>query len=266
MQDSDEASVRGMDVLAVDVGNTETCFGLFRDGKLVGRRALSTQARLTSDEALISTRGVLAMIAPEVAIDGAILSCVVPPLTEVWLQALRELSASRPLVVGPGLKTGVKMRYHDPSEVGPDRVADLVAARERYGAPVVVVDMGTTVNVEVMDGTGTFLGGLIAPGFRLGAKALSDAAARLPMIELRAPRAVIGRSTREAMQSGVVYGEVARIDGLLDMIVDELGEKAPVVLTGDGAAVIATLLRHKSTVDETLTLRGLYLLWKANQR
>lgn len=266
MSVSAEKGAGAASVLAVDVGNTETCFGVFAGGELVGRRTLSTRLQLTSDEALIYTRAILAMIAPGVALDGAILSCVVPPLTEVWLQALRELSASRPLVVGPGLKTGVKMRYRDPTEVGPDRVADLIAARERYGAPVVVVDMGTTVNIEVMDGAGTFQGGLIAPGFRLGAKALSDAAARLPMIELRAPRTVIGRSTREAMQSGVVYGEVARIDGLLDMVANELGERAPVVVTGDGAGVIATLLRHDSTVDDDLTLRGLYLLWRANQR
>ncbi len=264
MQEQAENDV--LNVLVADVGNTETCFGLFRGGKLVGRRALSTRERLTSDEALISVRGILAMVAPGTAVDGAILSCVVPPLTETWVRALRELCASRPLVVGPGLKTGVKMRYRDPAEVGSDRVADLVAARERYGAPFVVVDMGTTVNIEVMDGSGTFQGGLIAPGFRLGAKALSDAAARLPMIELRAPKTVIGRSTREAMQSGVVYGEAARIDGLLDMVANELGEQPPVVLTGDGAEVIAALLRHESTVDEDLTLRGLYLLWKANQR
>lgn len=253
-------------VLAVDVGNTETSFGVFENGELVGRRSLSTRQRLTPDEALISMRSVLSMIAPAAAMGGAILSCVVPPLTETWLQALRELSATRPLVVGPGLKTGVRMRYRDPSEVGPDRMADLVAARERYGAPVVVVDMGTTLNIEVVDSEGTFQGGLIAPGFRLGARALSQAAARLPMIELRAPQTVIGRSTREAMQSGVVYGEVARVDGLLDMVANELGEQPPVVVTGDGAGVIATLLRHDSTVDDDLTLRGLYLLWRANQR
>jgi type III pantothenate kinase len=117
-----------------------------------------------------------------------------------------------------------------------------------------------------VDSEGTFQGGLIAPGFRLGARALSQAAARLPMIELRAPQTVIGRSTREAMQSGVVYGEVARVDGLLDMVANELGEQPPVVLTGDGASVIAALLRHEATVDEDLTLRGLYLLWKANRR
>lgn len=258
--------IGGASVLAVDVGNTETNLGLYRAGELVDRRAMTTRRYLTSDEALMLATAALGMVGPGASVDGAILSCVVPPLTQVWRRALGELSVSRPFVVGPGLKTGLRMRYRDPSEVGPDRIADLVAARERYGAPVIVVDQGTTANIEVMDAEGTFQGGLIAPGFRLGAKALSDAAARLPMIELRAPRTVIGRSTREAMQSGVVYGEACRIDGLLDMICAELGQSAPVVLTGDGSQVLATLMRHESTVDEDLTLRGLYLLWQGNWR
>ena len=149
---------------------------------------------------------------------------------------------------------------------GADRVADARAARDDYGAPVVVVDLGTTTNFEVMDAEGTFVGGIIAPGVALGARSLSAAAARLPMIELRAPAAVIGRNTRAAMQSGVVLGEVARIDGLLDAVMAELGEPATVVVTGDGAEAISALLRHDAQVDATLTLRGLWSLWRANRR
>ena len=169
-------------------------------------------------------------------------------------------------MVGPGLKTGLKMRYDDPSEVGADRVADVVAARAEYGAPAVVVDLGTTTNFEVLDADGAFAGGIIAPGLALGARSLSEAAARLPMIELRAPASVIGRNTRAAMQSGVVLGEVARIDGLLDAVMGELGADVPVVMTGDGAGAMAALLRHEATVDDTLTLRGLWHLWCANRR
>ena len=191
---------------------------------------------------------------------------MVPTLTDVWRRALTAACGTRPLVVGPGLKTGLKMRYDDPSEVGADRVADVRAAREDYGAPVVVVDLGTTTNFEVVDAEGTFVGGIIAPGVALGARSLSAAAARLPMIELRAPAAVIGRNTRAAMQSGVVFGEVARIDGLLEAIAGELGTQAPVVVTGDGAEAMAALLRHDARVDETLTLRGLWHLWRANRR
>ena len=160
------------------------------------------------------------------------------------------------------------MHYDDPAEVGADRVADVVAARDAYGSPVVVVDLGTTTNIEVVDADGAFLGGVIAPGVALGARSLAEAAARLPMIELRAPERAIGRNTRDAMRSGVVLGEVARIDGLLDAVTAELagGADAPVVLTGTGAAAMAALLRHKTSVDDTLTLRGLWLLWRANRR
>ena len=164
------------------------------------------------------------------------------------------------------MKTGVKMRYNDPGELGADRVADLVAARTAYTAPFIVVDLGTTTNFEVLDAEGTFLGGIIAPGLALGAKALSQAAARLPRVELKAPTSVIGTSTREAMQAGVVMGEVARIDGLLDLVLAELGCEAPVVVTGADADAMAALLRHGARADQTLTLRGLRRLHELNRR
>ena len=156
------------------------------------------------------------------------------------------------------------MNYDDPAEVGPDRIADAVAARATYGAPVLAIDLGTTTNFEVIDEHGAFAGGIIAPGVALGARSLARAAARLPVIELRAPKRVIGRSTRAAMQSGVVLGEAARIDGLIDAVFSELGYEAPIALTGDGASSLAALLRHDVAVDNTLTLRGLALIWRAN--
>lgn len=268
-------------VLAVDVGNTQTNLGFFCGNTLVERRTLTTRHRLTSDEVLMSVRQVLEWEklpggarsqelrwenAPRSFSHGSILSCVVPSLTDTWTRALGELCSTRPLVVGPGLKTGVRMHYKDPAEVGPDRIADVVAAKHAYGSPAIIVDLGTTTNIEVVDKNGAFAGGLIAPGLRLGAQTLSQAAARLPMIEIRAPRKVIGQTTRAAMQSGVVFGEVARIDGLLDAVMGELGYEASVILTGDDAATMAALLRHKATADDTLTLRGLQLLWEANQR
>ena len=174
--------------------------------------------------------------------------------------ALATACRTRPVVVGPGLKTGLRMRYRDPAEIGPDRIADVVAARATYGAPVAVVDFGTTMNIEVLDAEEVFLGGIIAPGLALGAQALARAAARLPVIELHAPKAAIGRSTREAMQSGVVFGEVARVDGLLDRVFEELGGEARVVLTGSGAERVVPLMSHAAEVDATLTLRGLHQL------
>lgn len=251
-------------LLAVDVGNTVTKFGVFAADELAGTWEVTTSERCTADEAWAQAARAIDMLgAPEPT--SAILSCVVPSLAEVWRSALGKLCGTRPYAVGPGLKTGTRMCYDDPSEVGSDRVADAVAARETYGAPVVVVDLGTTTNIEVVDESGAFAGGIIAPGVALGARSLTAAAARLPMIELRAPERVIGRSTRSAMQSGVVLGEAARIDGLLDAVMDELGTDAPVVITGDGASQVAALISHDAVVDETLTLRGLHHIWLRNR-
>ena len=268
-------------LLAVDVGNTTTRFGLFGDDAAadtepLGTWEVTTPSRMTADEArLTATQGVVALstAAPGEANPlNAILSCVVPSLEAAWTRALTALCPSRPLVVGPGLKTGISLRYDDPSEIGSDRIADAVAARERYGSPAIVVDLGTTTNIEVIDASGAFVGGLIAPGLALGARSLADAAARLPVVDVRAPRRVIGRSTREAMRSGIVLGEAARIDGLLDMVIAELNDKisnAPrpaIVLTGDDAAAMAAILRHDVTIDDTLTLRGLAALYLLNHR
>lgn len=282
----------GRDLLAaVDVGNTSTHLGLFEGKRLLGTYELTTPERLTADEARSQAeracRDILAraMEPQEVrgAADGthgaeadapgipsapasAILSCVVPALADTWARALGDLTGSRALTVGPGLKSGLKMRYDDPAEVGGDRVADAVAAADAYGAPVVVVDLGTTTNFEVIDRTGAFAGGVIAPGLALGAASLARAAARLPQIALKAPARVIGKNTRAAMQSGVVLGEAARIDGLLDAVMAELGYEAPVVITGNEAPALAALLRHEVAADPTLTLRGLRLLHERNRR
>ena len=177
------------------------------------------------------------------------------------------------LTVGPGLKTGMPVRYDDPAEIGPDRIADAVAARAVHGSPCIVIDLGTTTNIEVIDARGTFVGGVIAPGLALGARSLSAAAARLPQVEPSAPTHVIGRNTREAMRSGVVLGEVARIDGMLDMVLAEMratkaaGEgDVPIVITGDDAEALASLVGHSLTVDDALTLRGLAELYRINQK
>lgn len=261
-----EGDIAEKNVLAVDVGNTSTRLGVFSaDGELAGTWELTTPERLTADEARAQVAQALSMLGVG-APAASILACVVPTLSDAWRQALAGACGGRPLVVGPGLRTGVRMRFDDPAEVGADRVADVVAARERYGAPVVVVDLGTTTNIEVVDADGAFAGGVIAPGVALGARSLAEAAARLPVIELRAPEHAIGRNTRDAIRSGVVLGEVARVDGLLDAVAAELGCEAPVVLTGDGAEALAALLRHEARVDDTLTLRGLWLLWRSNQR
>ena len=258
-------------VLAADIGNTTARLGLLNVAaseaapELIGSCEITTREPLTADEARIQLTQVLAEL-PAADLAGSILSCVVPTLTDAWQRALAAVVPGRPLVVGPGLRSGIKLRFNDPSEVGSDRIADAVAARAALGAPAIVVDLGTTTNFEAVDATGALCGGIIAPGIALGARSLAAAAARLPIIELKTPARVLGRSTREAMQAGVVLGEAARIDGLLDAIEGELGEAAPIVITGEHADAIAALLRHDATVDDALTLRGLALIWQANQR
>ena len=252
-------------VLAINVGNTTTKLGLFCEGELAGTFIITTPERLTADEARLDIEHALDTWDADQPCGG-ILASVVPSLSDVWREALEACCVGRVLVVGPGLKSGVRMRCDDPGEVGADRVADMVAARQDYGAPVVAVALGTTTNFEVVDASGAFAGGIIAPGLALGAQALSQAAARLPEVELRAPEHAIGRNTRSAMQSGLVLGEAARIDGLLDAIMDELDADVEVVLTGAQADALAPLLHYDVHVDGTLTLRGLFYLWRRNAR
>lgn len=256
-------------VLGVDVGNSDTNLGLFVDGDLTATWCVTTPERMTPDEARLQMAGLFDMLAREggeAVCDDAVIASVVPGLTDAWVSAARALCGRRPLVVGPGVKTGVKMRYNDPGELGADRVADLVAARAAYEPPFVVVDLGTTTNFEVVDDGGAFVGGIIAPGAKLSAKALADAAAQLAMIDLKAPVSVVGKNTREAMRAGLVMGEVALIDGLIDMVWRELGYETDVVATGSDAAAIAALSQRIAHVDEHLTLRGLGMLHALNRR
>lgn len=267
-------------VLAIDAGNTVVRFGAATGGELVATWEVSTSSVQTADEAVFALDGFyrafeggLARIEPGGAAqlgccarpNSSIVSSVVPSLTDVWVEAAARFCGARPLVVGPGLKTGLKMTYRDPGEVGSDRVADMVAAKEIYGAPCLVVDLGTTTNIEVLDEGGAFAGGIIAPGLRLSAEAVSQCAARLPVVEVKAPASIVGRSTREAMQAGIVMGEVARIDGLIDMVFAELGYTAPVVVSGRDAAALAALVTHDVLVDESLTLKGLVSLHTRNK-
>ena len=226
-------------ILTVDVGNTFIRFGLFAEDSAAAQECplatceITTPARITADEARMRLAQVMGALAADAGMPGAlvpvaaVLSCVVPALDRPWKAALSRTCTGRVLTVGPGLKTGMPVHYDDPAEIGPDRIADAVAARAVYGSPCIVIDLGTTTNIEVIDARGTFVGGVIAPGLALGARSLSAAAARLPQVEPSAPTRVIGRNTREAMRSGVVLGEVARIDGMLDMVLAEMRATSP---------------------------------------
>lgn len=253
-------------VLAVDVGNTTTGLGLFEDGDLAATWSLTTPERMTADEARAAALSFLHATERVPEVRDGIVASVVPGLTDAWTAAVAALSGRRPLVVGPGLKTGVRMRYHDPAEIGADRIADLAAAKESYEPPFLVVDLGTTTNFEVVDEDGVFVGGIIAPGLKLSARALAEAAAQLAVVDLRTPASVIGKSTREAVQAGVVMGEVARIDGLIDMVWRELGYETLVIATGEDAQTMRALSSRIRAADDHLTLRGLGILHALNRR
>lgn len=270
-------------IAAIDVGNTATRFGLAQNGELLATWETRTSLAQTADEACLALHGFLNALelglaktteaasaitwedSHETLTDG-IVSSVVPSLTAVWAQAIERLCRKRPFIVGPGLKTGLRMAYNDPGEIGSDRVADMVAARDTYGNATLVIDMGTSTTFELLNDKGEFAGGIIAPGLKLSANALASAAARLPMVEIKAPASIIGQSTREAMQSGIVMGEIARIDGLIDMVWNEVGYETNLVLSGQDAEAISRLLAHKVVVDQTLTLRGLVILYERNRR
>lgn len=253
-------------VLAVDVENGLTRLGMFAADKLVFAWEVSTPRHITSDEAGTQLRRMLGEQAEGAELKGAILSCVVPSHSDAWTQALREVSPTRPLVMGPGLKTGLRVRVESPSEVGSDRVANVVAAKAAFGSPVVVVSLGTTTNVEVVDSAGSFVGGAIAPGVMLCARALSEAAAKLPLVELQTPRSAVGKNTREAIQAGVVLGGASLVDGLLCQVFEKLGTEAPVVVTGHHAEVLQPHIQHDCALDKTLTLCGLAHVWNLNRR
>lgn len=264
-------SVQEPFVLAINIGNNLIQIGLSRhdDSELVWH--VATPNALTSDEARIILTSLfaddecLARFPDFQQPNGAIIASVVPPLTDAWVQASKKICGTRPLVVGPGLKTGLRMNYNDPAEIGADRIADLVAAHELLSGAFIIVDLGTTTNFSIVDSEGVFCGGIIAPGLRVSADALSKGAARLYAVDFRAPSSIIGKSTSEALQAGIIIGEVARMDGLIEKIWDELGYETEVIAAGHGVSEIASLTKHVNRVEENLTMRGLRSLYRMNR-
>ncbi len=254
-------------LLTVDIGNTQTAMGLFEDDELIARWVFNTRAQDTADEVQFMLAGQFSLngFNPD-ACEDVVIASVVPALTDCWATVARRLTKHDPIIVGPGIKTGLAMRYDNPSEVGADRIADAMAAIELTGAPAVVVDLGTTTNIEVVDKSGRFMGGIIAPGMGTGAEAMFGHAARLPQVDIADPGHTIGTNTIDAMRSGIVYGEVARIDGIVRRIFDELGYETPVIATGGFSGMIAELSQTITHHEPRLTLYGLRLVYEKNKQ
>ncbi len=254
-------------VLAVDVGNTSATFGVFHDEDLVAQWGLASTVERSADEIAHLLRGLAAD--RELDLDkpaAGVLASVVPAMTREFAGALTRMGVRSPLIVDHTTDLGIRNRYRDPSAVGPDRLANAAAARVHYGAPAVVVDLGTATTFDVLSARGEYLGGVIAPGLVTSADVLFRRAARLQRIELALPERVVGRTTEESIRAGIVLGNAILVDGLVARIAAEICAKPRVIATGGYAELIGKAARSIEVIDPALTLKGLLLAHRRRQR
>ena len=255
-------------IFAIDAGNTYIVAGGLDAGTVRFTGTLSTDPNKTADEyalllqSLMHLRGIDSR-----GVEGAIVSCVVPTLTAILRDAVQQVTGKRPLIVGPGIKTGLNILLDNPGQMGSDLVSVAVGAQGHYALPAVTVDMGTATILGVLDGAGNYIGGAICPGLPLSLTALARGTSQLPNVELTPPARVIGRSTVECMQSGMLYGFAAMLDGMLDRFEAELQARPTVIFTGEHAELIAGLCKRQGIItDPHLILKGLWLIYEKNTK
>jgi type III pantothenate kinase len=252
-------------LLVVDVGNTQTHFGVFRGKELLEHWRFATVRQSTADELGAALRSLLALRGCSFEeIDSSIVSSTVPQLEPEWVAMAERYLGHRMHAVGPGTRTGMAIRYDNPREIGADRLVNAVAIRERFEGMGVCVDFGTATTFDVVSAQGEYLGGSLMTGIEISLEALSERGARLPKIDLAPPRSVIGKNTIDAIRSGVVFGYAGAIDAILRRLYDELGERAEVVATGGLAGLVVPYSEEIEQVDDLLTLTGLRLLHERN--
>ena len=252
-------------LLVVDVGNTQTHFGTYSGDELLEHWRFATVGSSTADEIGAVLRALLELRGIGLAdLDGSIISSTVPQLGPEWAAMAERYLGHEMLVVGPGVRTGMPLRYDNPREIGADRLVNAVAAYDKVGAAVVVVDFGTAITYDPVSARGEYLGGIIAPGVEISMDALTARAAALPRIDLGSPRTLIGKSTVDAIRSGVVYGFAAQVDGIITRLRAELGEGTETIATGGLAGHIVPHTETIDEIDELLTLKGLKLLYERN--
>ncbi|MCD8096147.1 MAG: type III pantothenate kinase [Ruminococcus sp.] len=253
-------------ILAVDIGNSNIVIGCFDKNEIMFIERLSTNHSSTQMEYTVMIRNILDLNGLDgEKIDGGIISSVVPQITETVRLAMERLGCGRVMVVGPGIKTGLKILLDNPAQLGSDRVADAVAAVNLYKAPLILIDMGTATTISVIDADESFLGGMIIPGLAVSLDSLTSRTSQLPNISLTPPKRVIGTNTVDCMKSGILYATAASLDGVIERIEEELGESCTVISTGGLADKVIGYCKREILLDETLLLKGLKIIYEKNK-